>query len=140
MKSVLSIGLVNNMPDAALEATERQFQTLLNEAADNDITVRLNFYSLPGVPRKEAGRQHVSSYRDIGELWDQSLDGLIVTGAEPRTKNLQDEPFWGDLTQLLDWAAQNTASAVWSCLAAHAAVLHLDGIQRCRRSEKRFGV
>lgn len=140
MKSVLNIGLVNNMPDAALEATERQFLTLLNEAADNDITVRLNLYSLPGVPRKEAGRQHVSSYREISDLWGQSLDGIIVTGAEPRTKSLEDEPFWGDMTQLLDWAEQNTASAVWSCLAAHAGVLHLDGIQRCRRSEKRFGV
>jgi homoserine O-succinyltransferase len=102
--------------------------------------VRLNLYSLPGVPRKEAGLQHVSSYRDIGDLWGQSLDGLIVTGAEPRTKNLEDEPFWADMAQLLDWAAQNTVSAVWSCLAAHAAVLHLDGIHRCRLSQKRFGV
>ena len=140
MKTVLNIGLVNNMPDAALEATERQFRTLLNEAADNDITVRLDFYSLPGVPRKEAGQQHVSSYREIGELKGRSLDGLIVTGAEPRAANLKDEPFWADLAQLLDWAAQNTASAVWSCLAAHAAVLYLDGIARRRLCNKQFGI
>jgi homoserine O-succinyltransferase len=140
MKSVLNIGLVNNMPDAALEATEHQFLTLLNEAAGNDITVGLTLYSLPGVPRKNLGQQHVSSYRDIRDLWGRSLDGLIVTGAEPRTKNLEDEPFWPDMVQLLDWAAQNTVSAIWSCLAAHAAVLHLDGIHRCRFSEKRSGI
>src|SRR2546422_9237468 len=30
----IDIGLVNNMPDAALKATERQFMTLLHAAAD----------------------------------------------------------------------------------------------------------
>ena len=36
----IEIGLVNNMPDAALEATERQFVELI-QAATNDIIVRL---------------------------------------------------------------------------------------------------
>jgi len=138
--TVLDIGLVNNMPDGALEATERQFLTLLNEAADNGISVRLTLYALPGVPRKDLGRRHLSSYSGIDDLWSKSLDGLIVTGAEPRTANLQDEPYWADLVKLLEWAEQNTSSAVWSCLAAHAAVLHLDGIRRRRLSEKRFGI
>jgi homoserine O-succinyltransferase/O-acetyltransferase len=140
MKFELNIGFVNNMPDAALEATERQFVSLLQEAADNDITVRLTFYTLPMVPRTDLGLRYLSSYRDMGDLWGRSLDGLIVTGAEPRAKNLKDEPYWADLARLLDWAAQNTISAVWSCLAAHAAVLHLDGIHRCRLSKKRFGI
>ena len=34
---VLTIGLVNNMPDAALEATERQFMRLLTAAAGNNL-------------------------------------------------------------------------------------------------------
>jgi homoserine O-succinyltransferase/O-acetyltransferase len=140
MKCVLNIGLVNNMPDAALEATERQFATLLNEAAGDDITLRLTFYALPLVPRGDLGRRHLSSYRDTGDLRGGSLDGLIVTGTEPRATNLKDEPYWDDMARLLDWAAQNTVSAIWSCLAAHAAVLHLDGIHRCRLSEKRFGI
>jgi homoserine O-succinyltransferase len=140
MKFDLNIGFVNNMPDAALEATERQFVTLLNEAAENDITVRLTFYTLPMVPRTNLGLQYLSSYRDLDDLWGESLDGLIVTGTEPRAKNLKDEPYWAGLARLLDWAEQNTLSAIWSCLAAHAAVLHLDGIQRCRLSQKRFGI
>jgi len=140
MKPVLDIGFVNNMPDAALEATERQFVSLLNEAAGSDITLRLTFYALPTVPRKDLGRRRLSSYSDIGDLWGRSLDGLIVTGTEPRAKDLKDEPYWADLARLLSWAGQNTSSSVWSCLAAHAAVLHLDGIQRRRLSEKRFGI
>src|SRR5580698_2453353 len=55
----LHIGLLNNMPDGALEATERQFQTLLGSAA-NGVTVRLSLFALPDVPRTEPGRLHIS--------------------------------------------------------------------------------
>src|SRR2546425_9716767 len=91
----LEIGLVNNMPDAALEATERQFRALLDAAADG-LVVRLTLYGLPDVPRTEWGRHHVSSfYSGIGDLWDRHHDGLIVTGTEPRAPDLRDEPYWG---------------------------------------------
>jgi homoserine O-succinyltransferase len=49
------------------------------------------------------------------------------------------EPYWTELTGLFDWLAQEGPSAVFSCLAAHAAVLHFDGIERRRLNEKRFG-
>lgn len=41
---------------------------------------------------------------------------------------------------MVDWAEHKTASTIWSCLAAHAAVLHLDGIGRRRLPEKRSGL
>jgi homoserine O-succinyltransferase len=41
---------------------------------------------------------------------------------------------------VLDWAERNTLSTVLSCLAAHAGVLHSDGIERHRLNDKRFGV
>jgi homoserine O-succinyltransferase len=79
-------------------------------------------------------------YRDIAELWDTPLDGLIVTGTEPRAKNLKDEPYWQSLSKIVDWARDHTASTIWSCLAAHAAVLHCDGIMREPLPHKQFGV
>ena len=136
----LRIGLVNNMPDAALQATERQFVALLGAAA-GDMDVRLTPYALPEVPRTEWGRQYVQRfYAAIDDLWDTPLDALIVTGTEPRSANLADEPYWASLTRLLEWAEHNTHSAIWSCLATHAAVLHLDGIGRRALTEKRFGI
>jgi homoserine O-succinyltransferase len=136
----LDIGLINNMPDAALKATERQFLALLDAAADG-LVVRLTLYALPDVPRTDGGRRHVSSfYSGVGDLWNGHLDGLIVTGTEPRAPDLRDEPYWGSLTRVLEWAEHNTPSTVWSCLAAHAALLHLDGIGRRPLSDKRFGV
>jgi len=136
----IDIGLINNMPDAALEATERQFLTLLEAAADG-IVVRLTLYALPDIPRTESGRRRVSSlYASIDGLWDSKLDGLIVAGTEPKAPNLRDEPYWDSLTRVLEWAERNTRSTVWSCLAAHAALLHIDGIVRRPLSDKRFGI
>jgi homoserine O-succinyltransferase len=136
----ITIGLVNNMPDAALQATERQFVALLGAAA-GDSEVRLRPYALPDIPRTAWGRDYVSrSCAGLDDLWDSELDGLIVTGTEPRSPNLRDEPYWASLTSVLEWAEHHTYSTVWSCLATHAALLHMDGIERRPLGAKRFGV
>lgn len=136
----VTIGLVNNMPDAAFEATERQFIDLVGAAA-SEVPVRLKLFLIPQVSRADHLRGEMAGrYRTISELWNSTLDALIVTGSEPRAARLQDEPYWPALTKLVEWARQNTASTIWSCLAAHAAVLHNDGIERSPFAEKLFGV
>src|ERR1700731_5189740 len=71
----IEIGLVNNMPEAALEATEQQFLELLGAAA-GDSWVHLRFFSLPGVPRSERGRSYLSqSYGDVGGVSRADLVG-----------------------------------------------------------------
>jgi homoserine O-succinyltransferase len=136
----ITIGLINNMPDSALDATERQFLSLLDSASEG-MLIRLSFHSLPNVPRDETGARHVTNhYSSVKDLWGKSLDGLIVTGREPLTPNLSDEPYWESFGDVLQWAKENTYSTIWSCLAAHAALLHMDGIGRIRSNDKYFGV
>jgi homoserine O-succinyltransferase len=136
----IAIGLINNMPDGALEATERQFISLL-DAASEGIQINLSFHALHNVPRNEAGTRYVRDlYSNVDGLWNKKLDGLIVTGREPLTANLKDEPYWQSFIEVLEWAKDNTHSTVWSCLAAHAAVLHMDGIGRIRNRNKYCGV
>jgi homoserine O-succinyltransferase len=136
----ITIGLINNMPHAAFTATERQFISLLDSASEG-IAIQLSLYSLAGIPRPEQGPGYAGSiYSDIGDLLETNLDGLIVTGKEPLTPDLRDEACWKSFTQVLDWARDHTHSAVWSCLAAHAAVLYMDGIGRRRSNEKHFGL
>jgi len=136
----VTVGLINNMPDAALEATERQFVELVRASARSTV-VRLVLYAIPQVPRGEAARRAMADrYRPIGELWNSRLDGLIVTGTEPRSESMKDEPYWGTLGAVTDWARHNTASTIWSCLAAHAAVLQSDGIKRRAFKQKLSGV
>ena len=136
----IEIGLINNMSDEALKATERQFISLLESASDN-MPIHLSFYTLPGVPRSAFTTGHTSRhYSNIEELWDGHLDGLIVTGREPKAANLADEPYWDSFTKMLAWAQENCHATVFSCLAAHAAIQHLDGIRRVQRDDKVFGI
>jgi homoserine O-succinyltransferase/O-acetyltransferase len=136
----IKIGPINNMSDEALKATERQFISLL-EWASNNMPIHLSFYTLPGVPRSNFTTDHINRrYSNIEELWDGHLDGLVVTGREPKAANLADEPYWDSFTRMLAWAQENCHAAVFSCLAAHAAILHMDGIRRVQRDDKVFGI
>jgi homoserine O-succinyltransferase/O-acetyltransferase len=136
----VSLALINNMPDPALEDTELQFFELL-DIASGDLPVFLKLYSLSGIPRTDRGERHLNNfYWGIDDLWNSRFDGVIMTGTEPRRPDLRDEAYWPVLTQVLDWAERNTSSTALSCLAAHAGVLHSDGIGRHPLSDKQFGV
>ena len=136
----VSIGLVNNMPDVALEATETQFSTLLAAAAGSG-TLEVRLTSLPEVPRGPAAAARIAAtYWPLTRMFENPPDALIVTGAEPLAADLSDEPYWTRLTELLEWASTYTASSIWSCLAAHAAVQYHSGIRRRRLSAKCHGV
>jgi homoserine O-succinyltransferase/O-acetyltransferase len=136
----IQVGLINNMSDEALKATERQYTSLLGSASGG-MQVHLSFYTLPGIPRSDASARHIAAhYSSIDDLWDGEVDGLIVTGREPLAAKLTDEPYWQSFTKTLLWAQENAHSTVWSCLAAHAAVLYLDGISRAKRDDKLFGI
>lgn len=136
----VNLAFINNMPDAALEDTELQFFELLDIAA-GEVPVVLKLYSLTGVPRTDRGQRHLNEfYFGSDELWKHRFDGIIVTGTEPRQADLRQEPYWSGLANVFDWAERHTLSTVLSCLAAHAGVLHSDGIPRHRLSDKQFGV
>ena len=129
------------MPDLALEQTERQIFKLLDAASGRKI-IFLELYALPTLTRGEWGQRHLSrmNYRGVKDLWNRRLDGLIVTGAEPRAADLTLETYWRTLTEVFDWAENNTISTIASCLAVHAAVFHFDRINRYPLDKKCFGV
>jgi homoserine O-succinyltransferase len=136
----LVLGLVNNMPYSALEGTETQFLGLLQAAAGRH-QIRLRFAALPEVPRGPGAKERIASaYWTIDQLTGAAVDALIVTGTEPRAVSLRDEPYWSRMIDVLDFADSSTLSSVWSCLAAHAAVLAIDGVERRRRPDKLCGV
>jgi len=127
---MLTIGILNNMPQAAVRSTERQFTQLLTEAA-LDIPLEIKWLSL--FPR--------DGYACVDTLWEAScLDGLIATGTEPRAYRLNNEPYWHAFARTVEWASRHTVSTIWSCLAAHAAVYYIDGIERQPLQAKLHGV
>lgn len=135
----LVIGLVNSMPGEALGQTERQFHTILT-ATSRHAAVQIRLFTLDPASLANADEATRARYQDATAIESAGLDGLIVTGMPPRAAALTDEPYWKELTALVDLAAERGIPTVWSCLAAHAAVLYLDGIERRRLPEKLSGV
>jgi homoserine O-succinyltransferase len=137
---VLRIGVINNMPDAAVVRTEAQFSSLFRVAA-GDADIEFTFYSLPVVARSGAMRDHVASrYMPIDELWNDVPDVVVVTGTEPRERDLKDEPYWAPMVELIDGLDDRGIPTMFSCLAAHLAVLRLDDVERIALDNKCFGV
>jgi len=138
--SPIRIALLNSMSDGAIVRTEHQFRNLLKLAAGGR-AVEVICCSLPGIPRAGKVRDHIESfYKPIEELWDHTPDAIVLTGTEPRARDLRDEPYWASLTELIDRIEELALPAMFSCLAAHAAVLHTDGVARLPLNDKCFGV
>jgi homoserine O-succinyltransferase len=136
----LHIGFLNMMPDAALEATERQFIRLVGGC--NRIAQFFVYpFSLDGLPRSEETLGYIDRYYSrFTDLREQGLDALIITGANVANPSLDEEPFWRPLMEVVDWARENVASTLCSCLATHAMLKRFYGIERQPLPEKRWGV
>jgi len=136
----LHIGLLNMMPDAALAATERQFFRLVGES--NPIAqFYMHPFTLPHLRRSDQAQAHVDRYYDtFDQIRAQGLDALIITGANVVGPELANQPFWGPLIEVIDWAAQNVTSTLCSCLATHAVLQFRYGQHRRPQPQKIWGV
>ncbi|NKC16346.1 MAG: homoserine O-succinyltransferase [Gammaproteobacteria bacterium] len=136
----LHIGLLNMMPDAALQATERQFLRLVTSC--NRIA---QFYvhpiSVPGLPREGAAADYVARYYEpLEKIQAEGLDALIITGANPVHPDIRDEPYWDALYGIMRWAGEHVTSTVCSCLATHAHIAQTHGVERVPLAVKQWGV
>ena len=136
----LHVGLLNMMPDAALEATERQFFRLVGSS--NPISqFHVHPFTLEAIPRSEAARAHIRRhYEPFEAIREKGLDALIVSGANVAEPNLDAEIFWEPLRSVIDWADEHVTSTLCSCLATHAVMLARHGVRRRRLATKRWGV
>jgi homoserine O-succinyltransferase len=136
----LHIGLLNMMPDAALQATERQFIHLVGSS--NPIAQFFVYpFSLPELNRSDKAEAHIREhYFEFEDLAAKGLDALIITGANVIEPRLVDEPFWEPLIDVVRWAENNVASTFCSCLATHALVKHFHDIDRQHLPRKQWGV
>jgi homoserine O-succinyltransferase/O-acetyltransferase len=138
--AALSIGIINNMSGAGLYATTRQFCDLLSDAAQG-LDIRVKTVSPFAHSYSETADGAVLRQRKTMDALSASrIDGLIVTGAEPRASKLVDEPCLPFLAKLVEWSENNVLSTIWSCLATQAAVYHLDGIERRQLGRKLSGI
>ncbi|MCW8964589.1 MAG: homoserine O-succinyltransferase, partial [Gammaproteobacteria bacterium] len=134
------VGLLNMMPDAALEATERQFFRLIGES--NPIAqFYVHPFTLPELERGEKAAEHIAKYYESFEdIKCDGLDALIITGANVIGPELSDQVFWKPLIEVIDWAEKNVTSTVCSCLATHAVLEFRYHQKRIPQPRKTWGV
>ncbi len=136
----LHVGFLNMMPDSALEATERQFIRLVGGCA-RIVQFFVYPFTLPGLERSAETLEYIDRYYDKFEtLRERGLDALIITGANVATPEIEGEPFWEPLIEVVDWAQENVTSVLCSCLATHALLKHFHGVERQPLPTKRWGV
>lgn len=136
----LHIGLLNMMPDAALQATERQFFRLVGSS--NPISqFFIHPFTLDEIPRGAVARAHINDfYEPLSEIQRFGLDALIITGANVSRPDLREEVFWKPLQAVINWADKHVTSTLCSCLATHAVVLARHSIVRKPLASKCWGV
>ena len=136
----LHIGLLNMMPDAALQATERQFIRLVG-ASNRIAQLYIHPFTVDAHVRSADAQSYIESYYDdFATLANEGLDALIITGANPIQRDMSDEVFWGPLTEVLSWARESVCSVICSCLATHADFKITYDLERIRLPEKCWGV
>ena len=136
----LHIGLLNMMPDSALQPTERQFMRLIG-GSNRIAQFYVHPFTINGIERNKETQNYINQYyRSFDEIAADGLDALIITGANVPKSNFSDAPFWGELTTVLDFAKAKVTSTLCACLATHAALKYFYDIDRVKLDTKRWGV
>ncbi|MEM8833533.1 MAG: homoserine O-succinyltransferase [Pseudomonadota bacterium] len=137
----LHIGFCNLMPDAALEATERQWFRLIGES-NRVAQIYVHPFTLPVFERGKDARSHINEYyEDVDALKADGLDALIVTGANEETNpHVSEISTWKPLKDLLEWGYENVTSTLCSCLASHALMTYYHNQTPSWRDTKKWGV
>jgi homoserine O-succinyltransferase len=136
----LHVGLLNMMPDAALEATERQFFRLVGQSSQV-AQFYIHPFTLDVIQRGDKARQHINDYYEtFDEIRNSGLDALIITGANVEQTDLTLEAFWQPLKEVVDWAFENVTSTLCSCLTTHAVLESHYGKKRYPLGYKQWGV
>lgn len=137
----LHIGFLNMMPDAAMEATERQWFRLIGES-NRVAQIYIHPFNVPVVPRGTEAEAHIDQfYENFEQIKQQGLDALIITGANEETNpHVSDLDNWGPLKEVIDWAYNNVSSTIFACFACHFLLTHYHGEEPEWRKSKRLGV
>ena len=136
----LHIGLLNLMPDAALQATERQFLRLV-AAYGSSADPFVYLFTVADEQRSEAARAHFRvHYETFETIKELDLSALIITGANPGCADITEELFWQPMIEVIDWGREAVHSVLCSCLATHAVLHHYHGVERALLPRRQWGL
>lgn len=132
----LKIGLLNLMP--MKEDVEMDYYRLLNAEG---VAVEFKLLKMSGLTYVHTPQEYMDRfYIDVADVWDEQLDGLIITGAAVEKLDFEDIRYWEQLLSLYEWADTHVGATLHICWASLAYLYGRFGVGKWLRSEKLFGI
>jgi homoserine O-succinyltransferase len=109
-------------------STERQLALWLGNTM---LQVNLTFVATDSYVRGVAAGRHTRNtpadhihkfYKAFRDIRDQKFDGFIVTGVNALKDRVEQETFWPEVSDILQWTTTHAFSCLFLCWGAKAAL------------------
>ncbi|WP_321518421.1 homoserine O-succinyltransferase [uncultured Bacteroides sp.] len=132
----LKIVILNLMPIKITTETD-----LIRLLSNTPLQLEISFMKLKSHTSKNTPVEHMKAfYEDFEKMKKEKYDGMIVTGAPVEQMDYQDVTYWGEITEIFDWARTHVTSTLYICWAAQAGLYHYYGVPKYPLDKKKFGV
>jgi homoserine O-succinyltransferase len=140
----LEIAIINLMADKL--TTERQLALWLGNTM---LQVSLTFVATDSYVRGVAAGRHTRNtpadhirkfYSPFSEVSHKKFDGFIVTGVNALRDRVEQEAFWPEVADILQWTTQHAFSSLFLCWGAKAALKFFHNVNSYKGKRKLFGL
>jgi homoserine O-succinyltransferase len=132
----LHVIILNLMPTKI--ETETQLMRMLS---NTPLQVKITLLHPQSHTPKNISPEHMEAfYHSFNDIKYKKYDGLIVTGAPVELLPFEEVDYWHELTEILDWSAENVFANLYLCWGAQAALHHHFKIPKYPLPKKMFGV
>lgn len=132
----LKVLVLNLMPLKITTETD-----LIRLLSNSPLQVEMTLLKIKDHVSKNTPVEHmISFYQEFDEIKHQKFDGMIITGAPVEQMEFEEVTYWGELTEIFDWAQSNVTSTIYICWAAQAGLHYFHQVPKYGLSEKMFGV
>lgn len=132
----LRIVVLNLMPLKIVAETD-----LLRLLSNTPLQIELDLIVPSGHVSRNTPQEHMEAfYREFDDIKSQNYDGMIVTGAPVEHLDFEQVDYWGELTEIFDWAKTHVTSTMYICWAGVAALYYRYNVPKYMLDKKKFGV
>jgi len=135
-KPDLRIAILNLMPEK--ELTEHH---LLSRLGHSQKFLEIIWLITESYTPRNAPRHHLNAFYTLwSKIRNESIDGLIITGAPVELMPFEEVTYWPELQRIFDWGADRCQATYAICWAAQAALYHFWDIDKCTLPHKLSGI
>ncbi len=132
----LRIVILNLMPLKITTETD-----LIRLLSNSPLQIEIDFLKVDSHTPKNTPIEHMQEfYKGFDEIEKNKYDGMIITGAPVEQYEFEDVLYWGEITQIFDWARTHVTSTMYICWAAQAGLFHHYNIPKYGLDQKKFGI